>query len=100
MRHGEAPDALASLPRPHAVFAGGGGTAETLDRSWVALRPAGRMVVHAVTQETEMILVDCWKHYGGELTRLSVEHLEPVGRYHGWRPARAVVQWSSMKAVE
>ena len=100
VRHGEAPDALASLPRPHAVFAGGGGTAETLDRSWVALRPAGRMVVHAVTQETEMILVDCWKHYGGELTRLSVEHLEPVGRYHGWRPARAVVQWSSMKAVE
>jgi precorrin-6B C5,15-methyltransferase / cobalt-precorrin-6B C5,C15-methyltransferase len=100
VRHGEAPDALASLPRPHAVFAGGGGTAATLDRSWVALRPAGRMVVHAVTQETEMILVDCWKRYGGELTRLSVEHLEPIGRYHGWRPARAVVQWSTMKAVE
>jgi precorrin-6B C5,15-methyltransferase / cobalt-precorrin-6B C5,C15-methyltransferase len=100
IRHGEAPDALASLPRPHAVFIGGGGTAETLDRSWVALRPAGRMVVHAVTQETEMILVDCWKRFGGDLSRLSVEHLEPIGRYHGWRPARAVVQWSSMKACE
>jgi len=100
VRHGEAPDALASLPRPHAVFVGGGGTAETLNRSWVALRPAGRMVVHAVTQETEMILVDCWKRFGGELSRLSVENLEPIGRYHGWRPARAVVQWSSMKAVE
>ena len=47
-----------------------------------------------------MILVDCWKRYGGELSRLSVEHLEPIGRYHGWRPARAVVQWSSIKAVE
>jgi precorrin-6Y C5,15-methyltransferase (decarboxylating) len=100
VRHGEAPDALASLPRPHAVFVGGGGTAETLDRSWVALRPAGRMVVHAVTQETEMILVNCWNRFGGELSRLSVEHLEPIGRYHGWRPARAVVQWSSMKAFE
>ncbi len=98
--HGEAPGALASLPRPHAVFVGGGATADTLDRSWSALRPGGRLVVHAVTQETEMILVDCWKRYGGELSRLSVEHLEPIGRYHGWRPARAVVQWSSIKAVE
>jgi precorrin-6B C5,15-methyltransferase / cobalt-precorrin-6B C5,C15-methyltransferase len=98
VRHGEAPDALASLPRPDAVFVGGGGTAETLDRSWAALRPGGRLVVHAVTQETEMILVDCWKRYGGELSRLSVEHLEPIGRYHGWRPARAVAQWSSIKA--
>jgi precorrin-6Y C5,15-methyltransferase (decarboxylating) len=100
VRHGEVPDALASLPPPHAVFVGGGVTTETLERSWAALRPGGRLVGHAVTQETEMILVDCWKRFGGELSRLSVEHLEPIGRYHGWRPARAVVQWSSMKAVE
>jgi precorrin-6Y C5,15-methyltransferase (decarboxylating) len=98
--HGEAPGALAFLPWPNAVFVGGGATAETLDCAWSALRPGGRLVVHAVTQETEMILVDCWKRYGGELSRLSVEHLEPLGRYHGWRPARAVVQWSSIKAVE
>ena len=26
-----------------------------------------RLVVHAVTQETEMIMIDCWKRYGGEL---------------------------------
>ena len=100
VRHGEAPNALASLPRPHAVFVGGGATAETLERSWAALRLGGRLVVHAVTHETEMILVDCWKRFGGELSRLSVDHLEPIGRYHGWRPARAVVQWSSMKAVQ
>jgi precorrin-6B C5,15-methyltransferase / cobalt-precorrin-6B C5,C15-methyltransferase len=98
--HGEAPGALAALPRPDAVFVGGGGTTETLDRSWAALRPGGRLVVHAVTQETEIILVDSWRRYGGELSRLSVEHLEPIGRYHGWRPARAVVQWSSIKGVE
>jgi precorrin-6B C5,15-methyltransferase / cobalt-precorrin-6B C5,C15-methyltransferase len=98
--HGEAPGALASLPRPHAVFVGGGATAETLERSWEALWPGGRLVGHAVTQETEMILADCWKRFGGELSRLSVEHLEPIGRYHGWRPARAVVQWSSMKAIQ
>jgi precorrin-6Y C5,15-methyltransferase (decarboxylating) len=98
--YGEAPRVLASLPRPHAVFVGGGGTSETLKQAWSALRPGGRLVVHAVTQETELIVIDCWKRHGGELSRLSVEHLEPIGRYHGWRPARAVVQWSAIKDVE
>jgi precorrin-6Y C5,15-methyltransferase (decarboxylating) len=95
--HREAPGALASLPQPDAVFVGGGGTSETIEQAWSALRPGGRLVVHAVTQETETIAVKCWKRLGGELTRLSVEHLEPIGRYHGWRPARAVVQWSAIK---
>ena len=95
--HGQAPEVLASLSKPDAVFLGGGASGETLEHSWLALQPGGRMVVHAVTQETEMIVVDSWKRYGGELSRLSVEHLEPIGRYHGWRPARAVVQWSSIK---
>lgn len=95
--HGHAPEVLTSLSKPDAVFLGGGASGETLEHSWLALQPGGRMVVHAVTQETEMIVVDSWKRYGGELSRLSVEHLEPIGRYHGWRPARAVVQWSSIK---
>jgi len=98
--HAEAPAALASLPRPDAVFIGGGGTAETLGQSWSALPAGGRLVVHAVTQETEMIIVDCWRRYGGELTRHSVEHLEAIGRYHGWRPARPVVQWSAIKDLQ
>ena len=98
--HGEAPGVLASLPRPHAAFIGGGGTSETLEQAWLALRPGGRLVVHAVTQETEMIVIDCWRRHGGELSRLSIEHLEPIGRYHGWRPARAVVQWSAIKDAE
>jgi len=95
--HGHAPEVLTSLSKPDAVFLGGGVSGETLEHSWSALQRGGRMVVHAVTQETEMIVVDSWKRYGGELSRLSVEHFEPIGRYHGWRPARAVVQWSSIK---
>jgi precorrin-6Y C5,15-methyltransferase (decarboxylating) len=95
--HGEAPDALTSLEMPDAVFVGGGGTFETLEQAWSALRGGGRLVVHAVTQETEVIIVDCWHRYGGQLTRHSVEHLEPNGRYHSWRPARPVVQWSAIK---
>lgn len=98
--HVEAPTVLTSLAQPDAVFVGGGAVRETLEQCWSALRPGGRLVVHAVTQETEMIIVDCWRRYGGELTRHSVEYLEPIGRYHGWRPARPVVQWSVIKGVE
>jgi precorrin-6Y C5,15-methyltransferase (decarboxylating) len=98
--HGDAPAVLASLPRPNAVFVGGGGTAEALDASWAALQPGGRLVLHAVTQETETIVIDFWRRHGGELTRHSVEHLEPIGGYHGWRPARPVVQWNAIKGPQ
>lgn len=82
---------------PDAVFFGGGLSDEALRGALEALRPGGRLVAHAVTLESESILLDAWRTHGGDLTRLAVEHLEPLGRLHGWRPARAVVQWSHAK---
>jgi precorrin-6Y C5,15-methyltransferase (decarboxylating) len=93
----EAEDILDDLPRPDAVFIGGGSTSEMISRCWKALADGGRMVVHSVTQETEMIMAHYRREHGGELTRISVEHLEPIGRYTGWQPARPVVQWSAIK---
>jgi precorrin-6Y C5,15-methyltransferase (decarboxylating) len=92
-----AEEILDELPQPDAVFIGGGGTWEIISRCWEALAEEGRIVVHSVTQETEMIMAHCRNDHGGELTRLSVEHLEPIGRYQGWQPARPVVQWSAVK---
>jgi precorrin-6Y C5,15-methyltransferase (decarboxylating) len=97
VRHGAAPGIFAELPRPQAVFVGGGATPHLLAGAWAALEFGGRLVVHAVTQETEQMVNDAWRSHGGELTRISVEHLEPIGRYHGWKPARPVVQWSVRK---
>lgn len=96
---GTAPGALADLPRPHAVFVGGGATATGLvDRCRDALLPGGRLVVHGVTLETERLLLDAFHAHGGELTRLSVEHVTPLGgRFTGWTPARAVTQWAWRK---
>jgi precorrin-6Y C5,15-methyltransferase (decarboxylating) len=91
---GAAPDALTGLPAPDAVFVGGGATEAVLDAVWAALLPGGRLVVHAVTQETEMLVAARRREHGGTLTRIAVEHLEAIGRYSGWKPARAVVQWS------
>jgi len=98
---GRAPDALAGLPAPDAVFVGGGATADgLLDLCRAALRPGGRLVVHGVTLETEQLLTGAFHAHGGELTRLSVEHVAPLGgRFTGWTPARAVTQWAWTKEL-
>ncbi|RMH42779.1 MAG: precorrin-6y C5,15-methyltransferase (decarboxylating) subunit CbiE [Alphaproteobacteria bacterium] len=94
---GTAPDALAELERPDAVFLGGGLSAETVDRAYAALKPMGRLVAHAVTFESELVLSEAWRRHGGDLVRIAVERVGSVGRMHGWRPSMAVTQWSLIK---
>jgi precorrin-6B C5,15-methyltransferase / cobalt-precorrin-6B C5,C15-methyltransferase len=94
---GTAPAALEGLERPQVVFVGGGLTAVTIDRCWEALLPGGRLVANAVTLESESLLVALRSRLGGELTRLSIDHAEPLGHYLGWRPQRPVVQWVVVK---
>lgn len=96
---GHAPAALEELDRPHAIFVGGGATeAGLVDACWEALLPGGRLVIHGVTLETESLLAERYAAFGGELTRLHVEHAAPIGAFTGWSPARAVTQWSITKA--
>ena len=98
---GAAPTALTALPQPDAIFVGGGATMPgVLDTCWAALRSGGRLVVHAVTLETEAALIEKYKRLGGELVRLSVERAAPVGTFTGWTPSRAVTQWSIVKPSE
>jgi precorrin-6Y C5,15-methyltransferase (decarboxylating) len=101
---GEAPAALANLPRPDAVFIGGGaGDPGVLDAAVAALRPGGRLVVNAVTLATESLLIARHATLGGELTRIAVARAEPVGRSPhaqspmAWRPALPVTQWTWTK---
>jgi precorrin-6Y C5,15-methyltransferase (decarboxylating) len=89
-------EALDWLPRPDAVFVGGGADLDLIRRCWHLLPPGGRLVAHAVTVETEQILLEAWRGFGGELVRIGVEKLEALGGLHGWKPARAVVQWSAV----
>jgi precorrin-6B C5,15-methyltransferase / cobalt-precorrin-6B C5,C15-methyltransferase len=92
---GAAPDALAGLPQPDAVFVGGGATvAGLVEACWTALRPGGRLVVNAVTLESEALLAGWHGRCGGSLTRLSVAQAAPVGGFTGWRPAMPVTIWS------
>ena len=97
LREGTAPEALAGLPAPDAVFLGGGLSEAAVDACLAALKPLGRLVANAVTLESEAVLLAVHARLGGDLARLSVERAEPVGRYRGWRPSMAVTQWSLVK---
>ncbi len=96
-----APDGLAALPTPHAVFIGGGLTAPgLLDACWDALPAGGRLVANTVTLESEALLADRYRRHGGELVRLAVSTAVPVGGFTGWRQAMPVTQWSVTKEEE
>ena len=90
---GDAGAVMGDLPVPDAVFIGGGLSASVISTAQAALRPGGVLVAHAVTIESESMLVAAWQRTGGDLTRLSVQHADPVGGFHGWRPLMPVTQW-------
>jgi precorrin-6Y C5,15-methyltransferase (decarboxylating) len=91
---GKAPHALIGLPEPDAVFVGGGATAPgAIDRCVDALRSGGRLVVNAVTLETQAASVEWRASWGGDLVQIALAHAEPVGRFSGWRAAMPIVQW-------
>jgi precorrin-6Y C5,15-methyltransferase (decarboxylating) len=95
---GRAPDALAGLPAPHAVFIGGGAHLPgVIDAAWNALPPQGRIVANAVTLETEAALTAARTRLGGTLLRVGIERLDAVGTMHAYRPAMTVTQWSAVK---
>ncbi|MFI5853082.1 precorrin-6y C5,15-methyltransferase (decarboxylating) subunit CbiE [Streptomyces parvulus] len=97
---GAAPGALAGLPRPDAVFVGGGLTAPgLLAACWDALPDGGRVVANTVTLESEALLAEAHRRHGGELVRLAVSHAVPVGGFTGWRQAMPVTQWAARKTL-
>jgi precorrin-6Y C5,15-methyltransferase (decarboxylating) len=97
---GDAGEVLSGLARPDAVFIGGGLAPAVISAAQSALRPGGVLVAHAVTIESETMLVAAWQQSGGDLTRLSVHHADPVGGFHGWRPLMPVTQWCWQKSVD
>jgi precorrin-6Y C5,15-methyltransferase (decarboxylating) len=91
---GSAPGALTGLPAPDAVFIGGGVSLATIEACMAALKPHGRLVTHAVTLESEAVLLEAFNAHGGELQRIATETAEPVGPFHGWKPSMTVTQWA------
>jgi precorrin-6B C5,15-methyltransferase / cobalt-precorrin-6B C5,C15-methyltransferase len=97
---GRAPDALAGLPAPDAVFIGGGVTVPgVLDACWSSLREGGRLVANAVTLQGEAALVEWRRRHGGTLTRIALSEAEPLGGFDAWRAALPITLFDVTKAA-
>lgn len=98
LMEGTAPQALAGLESPHAIFIGGGGSDPgVLDAAITALRPGGRLVANAVTLEMEARVLARHADLGGSLTRIDIARPSPVGSMTAWRPAMPITQWAWVK---
>lgn len=96
---GVAPAALRDLPRPDAVFIGGGATAAgVIDAAWTALPGGGRLVANGISIETQAELIGRFGTFGGDLKTVQIAHADPIGGFHGMRPAMPVTQWSVIKS--
>lgn len=94
---GHAPEAVAGLDAPHAVFIGGGATGPMIADLWSVLPEGVRVVVNGVTLETEALLAAEHAARGGSLMRIDLAEAAPLGRMRGWAAARPVVQWSTVR---
>ncbi|WP_238123270.1 MULTISPECIES: precorrin-6y C5,15-methyltransferase (decarboxylating) subunit CbiE [unclassified Xanthobacter] len=94
---GAAPVALQGLPPPHAVFIGGGLSADLLTTLADLLPPATRLVAHAVTLESEAVLTAAQARWGGELLRIELAQATPLGSRRGWKSAFPIVQWRATR---
>ncbi|MDT5025907.1 MAG: precorrin-6B C5,15-methyltransferase / cobalt-precorrin-6B C5,C15-methyltransferase [Micromonosporaceae bacterium] len=96
---GAAPEALDGLPRPNAIFVGGGATVPgVIEACWDALARRGRLVVNAVTLESERVVANWCDRIGGDLIRIAVSRASPVGGFTAWRPMMPVTQWTVDRA--
>ncbi|EJN28695.1 precorrin-6y C5,15-methyltransferase (decarboxylating), CbiT and CbiE subunits [Pseudomonas sp. GM78] len=98
---GSAPQALAGLERPDAIFIGGGVTREgVLDTCWAALKPGGRLIANAVTLQSEMTLMAWREQHGGELTRIHIAQAQPLGDFDTWRQALPITLLDVVKPLD
>ena len=89
-----APEGLADLPKPDAVFIGGGASDALFTALFEVVPEGTRIVANAVTLETEALLA-CWSaEKAGTLLRIELAESRPLGSRRGWRSAMPVVQWS------
>ena len=95
---GAAPSGFDGAPAPDAIFIGGGVTQSGLfDACLERLPGGGRLVVNAVTVESEAFVAEHYSRLGGELRRYQHYQGGAVGGFTGWRPALPVTQWSVIK---
>jgi precorrin-6Y C5,15-methyltransferase (decarboxylating) len=94
LHQGKALNVIGQLPVPDVVFVGGGADAALCAALWARLPKGARLVMNAVTLESEALLYACHAEHGGDLWRFDVAQATALGAKQGWQALRPVVQWS------
>lgn len=85
---------------PDAIFLGGGLDETAIAAALLHLRTGGRLVAHAVTLQSEMVLHQAHQTHGGDLTRIDLARATPVrgsAQFDALQPAMTVTQWAFVK---
>lgn len=91
---GRAPGVLGDHVSPDAIFIGGGLSSALLEAVWPHVEAGARLVVNAVTLESEA-LVSAWQaQMGGTLMRVELSQAVAIGTKRGWRAQFPIVQWA------
>ena len=92
-----APEGLPGLPTPDAVFIGGGASDALLTTLWDLIPPGTRLVMNAVTLETEALVLDRSSRHGGSLLKIELAEPVAIGGKRGWKAALPILQWSVIR---
>ena len=85
------------LPKPDAVFIGGGASDELISKIIRLIPKKGRLVVNGVTLETQQLIIDKQKNFGGSLKKIEISNSRKLGSKSIWEPSSPIVQWSYLK---
>jgi precorrin-6Y C5,15-methyltransferase (decarboxylating) len=94
LHQARAPEGLERLPEPDAVFIGGGASDDLMSLLWKRLPKGARVVMNAVTMETEALVLDWSGRHGGQLLKIDLSEPAAIGNKRGWRAALPILQWS------
>ncbi len=94
IKHSNIKTMAKDLPKPNAVFIGGGATSEIIDQIIKILGKGGRLVINAVTLETEALLFRKYKQLGGNLKKINISNPKPIGGKTIWSAQYNIIQWS------
>jgi precorrin-6Y C5,15-methyltransferase (decarboxylating) len=101
---GRAPEALADLEAPDAVFVGGskGSMDEIIDLALDRMKPGGRLVVNAITLENAGETYQALRRRNllPEVTLLQVSRAEPLARYLRYEALNPIQIFAVEKPVE
>ena len=87
---------LDGLPSPDAIFIGGGLTENLIKKCLAYLKQGGRLVIHAVTLESQQILINLATERGN-LVKITTANHQKIGNFHGFKPQMELLQYSYEK---